>query len=355
SLNHQYDSVGRVFYIDAKRTHYYQRPIEKKDSLKAVKAAMAKTCNYDSIYNKLTTEKKQRAVSSALGRVQNEMNDLEFKSMLTSDGDRLIRQHRIEGIAKFTLALSCLLFFFIGAPLGAIIRKGGIGVPVIISVLVYIVYYILDNTGYRMARGGMWAVWFGKSISTAVLAPLAAFVTYKATNDSVVFNMDLYRNLFMKLLGLRLKRHVYAKEVIINDPDYTNDAITLAKINEEVTGYAHQHKLYKLPNFIHVFFRYEPDNEIERINTDMEHTIEDLTNTKDRMILSLLNKYPIVSVKSHTRPFEKQWLNVVAGLLIPINVFIYIRMWFFRLRLLRDLKTIKETNTEIINRIHQMQ
>ena len=355
SLNHQYDSVGRVFYTDAKRTHYYQRPIEKKDSLKAVKAAMAKTCNYDSIYNKLTTEKKQRAVSSALGRVQNEMNDLEFKSMLTSDGDRLIRQHRIEGIAKFTLALSCLLFFFIGAPLGAIIRKGGIGVPVIISVLVYIVYYILDNTGYRMARGGMWAVWFGKSISTAVLAPLAAFVTYKATNDSVVFNMDLYRNLFMKLLGLRLKRHVYAKEVIINDPDYTNDAVTLAKINEEVTGYAHQHKLYKLPNFIHVFFKYEPDNEIERINTDMEHTIEDLTNTKDRMILSLLNKYPIVSVKAHTRPFEKQWLNVVAGLLIPINVFIYIRMWFFRLRLLRDLKTIKETNTEIINRIHQMQ
>lgn len=355
SLNHQYDSVGRVFYIDAKRTHYYQRPIEKKDSLKAVKAAMEKTCNYDSIYNKLTTEKKQRAVSSALGRVQNEMNDLEFKSMLTSDGDRLIRQHRIEGIAKFTLALSCLLFFFIGAPLGAIIRKGGIGVPVIISVLVYIVYYILDNTGYRMARGGMWAVWFGKSISTAVLAPLAAFVTYKATNDSVVFNMDLYRNLFMKLLGLRLKRHVYAKEVIINDPDYANDAVTLAKINEEVTDYAHQHKLYKLPNFIHVFFRYEPDNEIERINTDMEHTIEDLTNTKDRMILSLLNKYPIVSVKSHTRPFEKQWLNVVAGLLIPINVFIYIRMWFFRLRLLRDLKTIKETNTEIINRIHQMQ
>ena len=355
SLNHQYDSVGRVFYTDAKRTHYYQRPIEKKDSLKAVKAAMEKTCNYDSIYNKLTTEKKQRAVSSALGRVQNEMNDLEFKSMLTSDGDRLIRQHRIEGIAKFTLALSCLLFFFIGAPLGAIIRKGGIGVPVIISVLVYIVYYILDNTGYRMARGGMWAVWFGKSISTAVLAPLAAFVTYKATNDSVVFNMDLYRNLFMKLLGLRLKRHVYAKEVIINDPDYTGDALALEKINEEVTGYAHQHKLYKLPNFIHVFFRYEPDNEIERINTDMEHTIEDLTNTKDRMILSLLNKYPIVSVKSHTRPFEKQWLNVVAGLLIPINVFIYIRMWFFRLRLLRDLKTIKETNTEIINRIHQMQ
>ncbi|MBP5277778.1 MAG: LptF/LptG family permease [Prevotella sp.] len=354
SLNHQYDSIGRVYYIDAKRSHYYQLPIEKKDSLKALKAVTAKSCNYDSIFGKLPTEKKQQAVSSALGRVQNEMSDLEFKAMLTSDGDRLIRQHRIEGINKYTMALSCLLFFFIGAPLGAIIRKGGIGIPVIISVLVYIIYYILDNTGYRMARGGMWAVWFGKSISTAVLAPLAAFVTYKANNDSVVFNIDLYRNFFMKLLGLRLKRHVYAKEVIINDPDYPADALALQKVNDEVTDYAHKHRLYKLPNVISVFFRYEPDNEIERINTDMEQTIEDLTNTKDKMILTLLNKYPVVSVKSHTRPFERQWLNVVAGLLTPVNLFIYIRMWFFRIRLLRDLKTIKETNTEMINRIHQM-
>ena len=72
------------------------------------------------------------------------------------------------------------------------------------------------------------------------------------------------------------------------------------------------------------------------------------------MILTLLNKYPVVSVKSHTRPFERQWLNVVVGLLTPVNLFIYIRMWFFRIRLLRELKTIKETNTEIINRIHQM-
>ncbi len=354
SLNHQYDSIGRVYYTDVKHTHYYQQPLDKNDSLKAVKAVAAKSFDYDSIYDKLSTEKKQNAVSSALGRVQNEMNDLEFKAMLTSDGDRVIRQHRIEGIGKFTMALSCLLFFFIGAPLGAIIRKGGIGIPVIISVLVYIIYYILDNTGYRMARGGMWAVWFGKSISTAVLAPLAAFVTYKAKNDSVVFNIDLYRNIFMKLLGLRLKRHVYVKEVIINDPDYATDASSLAIINEEVTNYAHTHRLYKLPNFIRVFFKYEPDNEIERINTALEQTIEDLANTKDKMILTLLNRYPVVSVKSHTRPFERQWLNVIAGLITPVNLFIYLRMWFFRLRLLRDLKTIKEVNTEIIKRIHEV-
>ena len=111
------------------------------------------------------------------------------------------------------MSLSCLIFFFIGAPLGAIIRKGGLGVPVIISVLVFIVYYIFENTGYRMSRGGMWAIWFGKSIATAVLTPLAIFFTYKANNDSVVFNLDLYRNFFMKIFGLRIKRAVFKKEV----------------------------------------------------------------------------------------------------------------------------------------------
>ena len=83
----------------------------------------------------------------------------------------LIRQHKIEAINKFTLALSCLIFFFIGAPLGAIIRKGGLGFPVVISVLVFIVFFILDNTGYRMSRSGMWAIWFGKGLAPAVLTP----------------------------------------------------------------------------------------------------------------------------------------------------------------------------------------
>lgn len=106
-----------------------------------------------------------QAVQNAMSTAQMEVSDLEFKSMLTSDGDKIIRMHQIEAINKFTLALSCLIFFFIGAPLGAIIRKGGLGVPIIISVIVFIVYYVLDNTGYRMARQGAWAIWFGKGLS----------------------------------------------------------------------------------------------------------------------------------------------------------------------------------------------
>ena len=354
SLNHMYDSIGRRFYADSKTGTYYVARASKPDSLTALKRAHAKSFSIDAEFDSLSTDKKQRIISMALNKVQMQVSELDFNSMITSDADKLIRQHQIEAINKFTLALSCLIFFFIGAPLGAIIRKGGLGIPVIISVLVFIIFYILDNTGYRMSRGGMWTVWFGKGLAPAVLTPLAIFFTYKANNDSVVFNLDMYKNFMMKMLGLRLKRHVFGKEVIIDDPDYVADKEKLSRISQEVTDYSKVHNLHKPANIINVFFRYQPDHEIERISQELEAVIEDLANTKDKVILSELNNYPIVSEKAHTRPFEKKWMNIAAAIIVPIGAFLYIRMWTFRLRLLHDLRTIKQTNTNIENRIQHI-
>ena len=354
SLNHVYDSVGRVFYKDARMRYYTSTGISKADSLRAVKMAATRTYSFDSIYGRMAADAKLEAVNTALGRVRTEMSDLDFKGMLTADGDKLIRQHKIEAINKFSVALQCLLFFFIGAPLGAIIRKGGLGVPVIISVLVFIVFFIFDNSGYRMARGGMWTIWFGKTIALAVLTPLAVFFTYKANNDSVVFNIDFYRNLFMKLLGLRIKRAVYRKDVIINDPYYAADAEKLAQINTEIDAYVREHNLLLAPNVVKVFFKYTPDHVIEELNEQMEALIEDLSNTKDKVILGCLNDYPFMAVKAHTRPFERKWLNVTAAIIVPVGLFLYLRMWRFRLRLLHDLKVVKDTNDAVIMRITEL-
>ena len=263
SLNQLYDSIGRIYLNEANARFYGGiLRINKNDSLKEIKKG--EKLNFDTLYNKLPQDKKLMAVNQAQSTVQQELSDLDFKSMSTSDADYMIRQHKIEAINKFTLALSCLIFFFIGAPLGAIIRKGGLGFPVVISVLVFIVFFILDNTGYRMSRSGMWTIWFGKGLAPAVLTPLAIFVTYKATNDSSVFNMDVYKEFFMKLLGLRQKRHYFGKEVIITDPDYQTDAEKLERINQDITLYNKVHKLVHLPNFINVFFKYEPDHELGR-------------------------------------------------------------------------------------------
>jgi lipopolysaccharide export system permease protein len=350
SMSIRYDSIGKVFMADARMSYYRKDLISKKDSLKALTTEKAQTLNFDSLYNKLSDAQKLAAVNGALNKVQAEVTDLEFKKMVTSDGDWLIRRHRIEEYSKFTLALSCLIFFFIGAPLGAIIRKGGLGIPIIVSVLVFIFYFILDNTGYRMSREGIWAVWFGKGLSSAVLIPIAIFVTYKANNDSMVFNLDLWKDLFMRMLGLRIKRHVYGKEVVIQEPRYAEDAERLSVISKNVVNYSRVHNLKSAPNAIKLFFKYEPDHEIERISEELEAVIEDLSNTRDNRILTELNNYPILAVKAHTRPFERSWMNVVAGIFLPTGIFFYFRMWGFRLRLFKDLRVIRQTNANIISR-----
>ncbi|MDN5554356.1 LptF/LptG family permease [Prevotella sp.] len=355
SLNIAYDSIGHAYYKDEKMGMYFTPKINKRDSLAAIRAGMANNFNIDSTYSHLPASQKSQVVNDALSRTQAAVNDLDFKSMITKDGDKIIHDHEIEAINKFTVALSCLIFFFIGAPLGAIIRKGGLGIPVIISVLVFIVYYILDNSGYRMARGGMWSVWFGKGLAPAVLTPIAVFVTYKANKDSVVFNLDLYKEIMRKILGLRIKRHVFAKEVVIEDPSYTNDAMRLGSISNDIRDYSKAQKLVGMPNPIDVFFKYHPDHEIKRISEELEGVINDLSNTRDNYIMSELNNYPVVSVKAHTRPFERKWLNIISAVLLPLGLFFYFRMLGFRIRLLRDLKTIKQTNDNIIRRISNIQ
>ena len=351
SLKEQYDSIGRMYYNEDQRMAYALPKVSVKDSLRSMGLVATNTYNVDSAFSQLTPDRRRAAVGYALQQVKQRASDLDFKQMITSDGDRLIRQHKIEWVRKITLALTCLIFFFIGAPLGAIIRKGGLGLPVLISVLVFIVYYILDNSGYRMARGGMWAIWFGNALAPAVLVPMAVFFTYKATNDSVVFNVDLYTDIFRRFFGLRVKRPIYRKEVVINDPDYAADLERLESITSEIDLYSQSHRLKHAPNWIKVFFRYEPDHKIEAINEELETVIEDLSNSRDRTIVNHLSAYPIMSVKAHTRPFERRWLNIVSAVIVPFGLVLYLRMWRYRLRLWRDLRTVKAENDIIIGRI----
>lgn len=353
SITHINDSLGSVFYDEAKRSYYAIPHLSKADSARAVKRGRTPAYNIDKRWERLKVDQKRQIVTDALGNVQNQVSELDFKSMLTKDNEWIIRMHYIEAINKFTLAFQCLIFFFIGASLGAIIRKGGLGVPVIVSVLVFIVYYILDNSGYRMARIGDWSVWFGKLLAPATLTPVAIFVTYKAYNDSMVFNADLWVSMFRRLLGLRAKRHIAAKEVIITQPHYEQARATLRDISHDITAYAQKHNLISPPNIINVFFRYQPDHEIARINALLEQTIDDLANTRDMQVLHLINQYPILSVKAHTRPFERKWLNILMAIVAPLGLFLYIRMWRYRLRLLRDLRAIRENTQRLTSYIEK--
>ena len=345
------DSVGHAYYNEAKSYTFNGPVMSKQDSIKAAQKVAQNTATIDTLYLRLSGDQRQNVMRQAASDAQLANSNLEFKSEYSFYLNREERMHEMEAINKFTLSLSCIIFFFIGAPLGAIIRKGGLGVPVIISVLVFIVFYILDSTGMKMARDDNWTVWFGKLLGTVVLSPMALFFTHKANNDSVVFNVDLYKELAMHILGLRTKRHITRKEVIIEDPKYLTDAEMLKNISVEVDQYSVDHKLLRWPNPIKVFFRPGDDHEIENINNVLETAIEDLSYTKDNYVLTKLNQYPIIATHAHTRPFQRKWLNVATGLFLPTGIFFYFRMIRFRFRLYKDLQHIIRINEKLIPRV----
>ena len=354
SINEQIDSMGHAYHRDAQRSLFYQPRLTQKDSVKLAKALPTDTTNIDSVFARLSAEQRQSVVTTAAQQSKSCVYETDMKADWADYINRQSRLHEIEVIGKFTLALSCIIFFFIGAPLGAIIRKGGLGVPVIISVFVFIVYYIFDNTGMRMAREDEWAIWFGKWISTMALAPLAAFFTYKANKDSTVFNMDSYKLFFMRVLGLRMKRNITRKEVIIEDPKYLADAEMLKNVSIEIDKYSEVHKLLRWPNPIHVFFRPGDDHDIEHINSVLEVAIEDLSYSTNSYVLMKLNQYPVIATHAHTRPFERKWLNVVTGLFLPTGLFFYFRMLRFRFRLYKDLQHIIRINKKLIPRVLEL-
>lgn len=249
------------------------------------------------------------------------------------------------------MSLACIIFFFIGAPLGAIIRKGGLGMPVVISVLIFVLYYIIDSGATRVAKSGEMNIVLGTWMSTIILAPLGGFLTYKSNKDSVVFNIDVYAAFFRKILGIRVSRHIFKKEVIIHTPDYSRICQDLDKLCLECETYGNTHKLLGPPNYYQVFTNNKHDDAIKEISQQMEELIEELSNSKDSVLLNLLNNYPFLSIKAHKSVSDNRWLNLLIGIIVPAGLLIWLNIWRYRVRLDKDLKTIVKTSHDIQERI----
>ena len=351
SLTFRADSIGRATFKDTKRTTYREYTVTQRDSVKMTSGEIPAIINVDSLFQAYTLAEKEKALKSASDRLNTLTSDWKIKEMQMSDADKNIRRHQSTWHQRITLSLSCLIFFFIGAPLGAIIRKGGLGLPVVISVIIFVLYYIIDSGSTRVARSGEMNIILGTWMSTLVLAPIGAFFTYKSNKDSVVFNLEVYTGFFRWLFGLRPSRHLFKKEVIIKDPDYRYVYDELSTLSGQCQAYLDTHRLGSAPNYYRIFFVDGPSNAIADINAGMENVIEELSNSKDGPILNGLNNYPILSTQAHKSPSDLRWLNILLGICIPVGLFFYIRIWLFGKRLDKDLKKIIQTNTNIQERI----
>lgn len=155
--------------------------------------------NPDSIFLKLENDEMRRVADGAVSRARTMLEQVQYNKILLGEPLMYLNRHSSEWHRKFALSFACLIFFFIGAPLGAIVRKGGLGFPVVISVLMFVIYYIIDLTGYKMAREGIWEAYQGMWLSTAILFPIGVFLTYMAAVDASLFNRELYLKFFHML------------------------------------------------------------------------------------------------------------------------------------------------------------
>ena len=351
SLNHKADSARHMIYANILQWYMKKElPAGTKDSLVIVKQAQEMP-PFDSLYLALSDEARVKAWKGAVNRAETMQAECQFRALETGDRNLTIRKHRIEWYKKFTMSLACLLFFFIGAPLGAIIRKGGLGVPVVVSVIIFIFYYIINQAGENNAKVDVWTIESGTWLSSAVLLGTGIFLTHKANSDSVVFNIEGYKNFFMKLLGLRPSRKLDKKEVIINDPDYTTLPQRLSELSDFCVAYRRTKHLRRIPNYYSIFFRPGQDKRIAQLSDKLEDIIEELHNSRDNVLIMYINEYPIINPSAHTRPFNNKRWNMIFGIIFPLGLLVYMRIWRYRLRLRLDLRNIERINNLITERI----
>ncbi len=327
------------------------QPDEQQEKLPVITPTIQ--LDFDSLYQAQAPSSKAALLGRAKSSIENIKTDYYFRAATVGDEAYKVRRHLTEWHKKFTVSFACIMFFFIGAPLGAIIRKGGLGVPVVISVILFIFYYIIDNMGFKMARDGVWDAWEGMWLSSVVLTPMGIFLTYKAVKDSVILNADTYVNALKNLIGKREGRKVERKEVIIYTPDYEATLPQLEKLVEESTTYLTNHKRWI--NYLTFWKQGGKDNTAELLAQDTENIVEELSNSDQNLLLNKLMDYPIIG--GYNNKLSKHIngkLALAIGIFLPLGLPIYLLATYQRKLLRHDIVMVQKTSKELINMIYSL-
>ena len=343
SVNHLIDSSAVAYFKGISSAPIYgAKALSRKDSLAAVQDFKRHPVSFDKLLKTWKAEQLIGARQNAVARLQSLSSQYNWQSETVEDQIWYLRRHEVEWHQRITLSLACLLFFFIGAPLGAIIRKGGLGLPTVVSVLIFIFYYVVNTSGMKMARDGNINMVLGMWISSMILAPAGAYLTFMANRDAVVFNRDVVVERFRKFFALRIKRHVFRKEVILTPPDWDADLLLAAAVRRDWEAYPAKKRLWLPPNYFALFFRHRPDERVKRMAENVEALVEDLNNSTSPQILSVLGDMPVLYEAGTRSPFAHRRVNWALGVLFPLGVVVWLRVWRFRFRLARDLRQLRK-------------
>lgn len=345
SMNLFLDSVKRENALVISKYSYLRHASGNKDSI--VFNWKNSAVDVEDVFEKLPPKEKQEVVSIAKNATEMVKNDYNFRANTIGDEELRLRRHMTEWHKKFTLSFACIVFFFIGAPLGAIIRKGGIGMPVVISVVLFIFYYIIDNIGFKLAKEGVWMAWEGMWLSSFVLFPLGAFLTYKAANDSAVLNIDTYLLTVKEWFGRRGARNIERKTFVLQSLNYSEFLTQIKEFDSLCKCYLDNKR--SLVNYFR-FWKSEKfrsgENEREIIAA-MERIVDMGTASDQNLLLVKLMDYPQISP-------DRQELNIsttigiLLGIIFPLGILIYFYAWNQHRLFVHDITASLRVNEELM-------
>jgi lipopolysaccharide export system permease protein len=191
-VNDNYKEFSTVLIYSERSGEYHDKQGESVTPARRV-------FNSKVLYDSLSVIEKKTVLSTAIGNIKNASSFLTTQNEILHNDVKFIKRYEVNWNKKFTLSVACLVFFLIGAPLGAIIRKGGLGTPAVISILFFVIWYVISLSGEKLVEENLISTTAGMWASTYILLPIGMFLTYKASTDSVIMNIDTYLTFFRKI------------------------------------------------------------------------------------------------------------------------------------------------------------
>ncbi len=250
---------------------------------------------------------------------------------------------------KFTFPVSCIIFALIGSSLGAIVRRGGIGMPIIISIFFFVVYFIIDSFGTNMLRNESIPIWLGMWLSNIVLFPVGIFLAYKANQDSSALNVEVYVIFFRKLFGFRGVRKVEYQELIIEEADYKAGALAVAQALKHTDALL-QGSLFS-GRIWSIWTRGAEQKQLAILSKELDDITESLRHTPSRLLVSKLCDLPLLPTRlSPFLPEEARWGRIL-GALLPLSLPFGLFLSRVRTHLRADLRTTRTVLLQIADEV----
>ena len=348
-------------YFKLRRSYRRRNPermsTTRQDNVQHPEVKYPEKTNIDSVFNTLTLTHKRRIVNNALSYARSSRSYIENTAQNLKYKNRHLRKHEIEWHRKFTLSFACLVFLFIGAPLGAIIRKGGIGMPTVISTIMFIIYYVFSLMGEKFVRGSVLNAFEGMWMSSFILLAVGGFLTYKATTDSAILNVDTYLLFFRRALGidrlkmLDLKSHLTGK-FGFSDIEREKLRLSLSSLQETARKCKEDTENNLKINNILISYVKSGTNanltEFERLYNNVIETIITSNWFKVTYIQNILNEFPVIDFSRVNFSLSRFYITVTF-IIFPVGIFNIIRYWIYLFKLRNRLNAVINVSQSIID------